>query len=155
MLPKFHIIIGLIFSLLVLILSPSIGLPGFFIILASSVLIDVDHYLYYVCKKHDLSLKNAYNWFISKNKFMKSLPLKQREKYKKVIIIFHGIEFWSIIFILSFFHKIFLFVLLGIIIHLIADFIWLFLEKGSLYQKLSQVNIYLKNKGKKDLFSEL
>ncbi len=57
MLPKHHVVLGFVISLTVFIIFPSIGLISFLIIWASSVLIDFDHYLYYVFKKKDFSLK--------------------------------------------------------------------------------------------------
>ena len=56
MLPKYHIIFGFLFSLILFIFFPFIGLGGFLIIFASSVLIDVDHYAYYLFKNKILSI---------------------------------------------------------------------------------------------------
>ena len=66
MYPTQHLLLGIIFSLVLLFLFPQIGFLGASIIILSTVLIDVDHYVYYVYKKKDLSLKNSYNWIIKK-----------------------------------------------------------------------------------------
>ena len=68
MLPKKHIILGLIFSLTLIFLFPAIGWKGFGVIFLSSVFIDIDHYLYFIFKKKDINLMNSYNWFIKKRK---------------------------------------------------------------------------------------
>jgi hypothetical protein len=151
MLPKYHFYLGLLFSLLAWLLFPSIGFIGFSLIYLSSFFLDFDHYLYYVYQKHDLSLKNAYSWFIKKGRFLCSLTIKQRQQYKKPIIIFHGIEFWSILIILSFFYPIISFVIFGIFIHIATDLIHFIYVKEPLYSKLSQISTYKRNKGKKEI----
>ena len=60
MLPKYHVPFGFIFAGIIWILFPIISFNGLLIIFLSSFLIDVDHYTYFVYKKHDFSLKNAY-----------------------------------------------------------------------------------------------
>ncbi len=98
-------------SLLFLILFPFFGwfslivyLGGFFI--------DVDHYLIFVIKKKDFSLKNAYYYF-----------LKGKFNWKTEPLVFHFLELTFILVIFSFFHWIFFLLVSGIILHLILDFI--------------------------------
>jgi hypothetical protein len=146
MLPKTHIILGLIASLGILAIFPEIGFFYALIIFLSSFLIDFDHYLYYLLVKKDFSLKNAFSWFIEKRNFVMSLPLNQRLKYKKIIMIFHGLECWILLALLIFVHKIFLFILIGIGIHMIFDLIELYRTKFPLYYKLSQLYVYFRNK---------
>ena len=124
MLPKAHTILGFIFSILALLIFPKIGLLGFIIIWAASVLIDVDHYLYYVFVKKDLSLKRAYKWFKSMMDEMLKTPYKERIKIKDNMIFFlHGIESLVIFGLLSFTHKIFLYIWIGFLFHHFLDFI--------------------------------
>jgi len=121
---KNHIFLGFIFSLALLLISPQIGLIGFFLIFLSSVLIDIDHYLYYVYKKKDWSLKNAYKWFIKTSKIFLSLPRKQRNNLYGGFCFLHGIEILLILFLLGIFvSKFFLFIILGISFHLILDIV--------------------------------
>jgi len=97
--PLKHLFFGTIFSLVCFLIFPEIGLIGFLIIISSSFLIDVDHYLYYFYKKKDFSLKNAYNWFIKeKNEFL-ALSRKQRNKSQGRIFFMHGIEILFVLFI--------------------------------------------------------
>lgn len=112
MLPKYHIILGFLFSLILYLIFPFISLWGSLIIFASSVLIDVDHYIYYIFAKKDLSLKNAYSFFIKK------------PKLNPAMYFFHGIEILLILFILGIFiNKLFLFILIGFSFHLFLDII--------------------------------
>jgi hypothetical protein len=115
-------------------------------------LIDFDHYLYYAIIKKDYNPRRAVRWFFHYVEEMKKLSLEEREKYKMAIIIFHGIECWILLILLVFVHKIFLFVLIGIAIHMTLDFIDLFQRKKSLLYKISQVFVHRDNKGKKDYF---
>ena len=92
MLPRIHIILGLFFSIIILYIFPQIGVFGAAIILLSSFLIDVDHYIFYVILKKDLSLKKAYNWHILKGIKMRELSKKERNKHKNEILILHGFE---------------------------------------------------------------
>lgn len=68
MLPKTHIILGFVFSWILFNLFPNIGITGFVVVFISSFMIDIDHYLFYVFHKKDINPKNAFTWFISKNK---------------------------------------------------------------------------------------
>ena len=118
MLPKSHIIINLVICLgLLFFINPL----GVLIIFLSSVLIDVDHYLYYVFEKKRLSLKSAYNWFlIEKNRFLK-LSLEERKKHRYFILIFHGLETLAIILLLSKYFPHLFFIFIGFSIHLVED----------------------------------
>jgi len=69
LLPKYHIIYGFVFTL-VLSLFFGIGLLEFILIFTASVLIDVDHYLFYIWKKKDFSLSRAYDDFVKKEKYI-------------------------------------------------------------------------------------
>jgi len=150
MLPKHHLLIGIIFSLVIYIIFPNIGIVPIMLIFLSSVLIDTDHYLYYIAKKRDFSLINAYNWFYEKRKRFVSMDPSTRLKFKAPILIFHGIEFVLLLSILSFFNKLIFWILIGTIIHLTADYCELSYFKTNIMIKMSQIYVYLTNKSKKD-----
>jgi len=146
MLPSKHFIFGLIFAGFLYFIFPQIGLMGFSIIIFSTFLIDVDHYLYYVFKKKNFNLKNAYKWFIEHKKELLSLPWKQRNKFKTGFCFLHGIEVLFILLILWIFvSKYFLFVFVGFAFHLLLDSIYqtTYWDRIS---KVSLVNDYLKFK---------
>jgi len=124
MLPKYHIIFGFLFSLILFIFFPFIGLGGFLIIFASSVLIDVDHYVYYLFKNKIFSINKAYNYFFEKRKKLLAKNLKEKivNQANPLMYIFHGIEVLLIFFILGLFvNKIFLFIFMGFSFHLFLD----------------------------------
>ena len=121
MLPKYHILFGFLFASFLFIFFPFISLLGFFIIFFSSVLIDVDHYLFYVFKNNIFSIKKAYTYFYEKRKKLLAKGLKEK-KINPLMYLFHGIEILFVLFILGLFaNKIFLFIFMGFSFHLFLD----------------------------------
>ena len=151
MLPKYHLIIGLIISTLLYLIF-NLTLLQVFIIFLASFLIDFDHYLYYAFKKKNFNPKYSHKNLVERRKYWLRLSKKEKQEYKRPLILFHGIEFWILLFILSFFHKMFIFVLIGIFIHIIVDYIEILYFKEVFYHKFSQVWVVIKKKNKKDFF---
>ena len=152
MLPKTHIIMGGIASIILFLLFPHFFTLFYaFIVFLSSVLIDFDHYIYYAVKKKDLSLAKAYKWFVSKSDIWKNLSQNERKEYKKDILIFHGFECWLLLILLIYISPLFLFILIGIFIHMLFDFIDLYIHRYSPGHKVSQIYTHIRNKKKKEL----
>ena len=149
MLVKYHIILGALISILVYFIF-TVTLIQTLIIFLSSFLIDVDHYLIFIFNQNSLSLKKAHKSFLNRRRKWIKLSNQEKEKYKRHILIFHGIEFIIILLILSFYIPIFKFILIGILIHLTLDYIDIFYFKDKLYSKVSQFYVILTNKRKKD-----
>jgi len=155
MLPKYHALFGIIFAGIIFLTFPKIGLLGLFIIWASSVLVDVDHYLFYVMTEKDLNLKNAYKSFNNETTEFFKLSLEDRKKIKEdALYIFHGVETLVILLVLFFFlpllfSTISLLIFLGVLFHNILDLVYAIfvgypLEKMGL-QTINFLN-YKKNK---------
>ena len=106
----YHITLGIIISIL---LYPVYG-ANVLIIFISNLLIDADHYLWYIFRMKSLNLFKAF-------KFYKNRTL--RLKYRNILHVFHTIEFLILIIVLSFYFEIFFLILIGIVIHLILDII--------------------------------
>jgi len=106
MLPRYHFLFGLIFSA---ILFPIVKWNSL-IILMASVLIDVDHYLYYVFKVRKFNLKKSFNYF-----YMGEFG------EKKLLFVFHTVEFWVILLIASLYFHILFYFLIGIMFHMFLD----------------------------------
>ncbi len=122
MLPKYHLLFGFLFSLILYLLFPFIGLLGFLIIFASSVLIDIDHYIYYIFTKKNFNLGKAYKYFSEKRKFFLSSLKRQKNNSNPAMYLLHGIEVLLILFILGIFlNKLFLFIFIGFGFHLFLD----------------------------------
>ena len=106
MYPSKHFIYSILFCLILIPFLKFWTIVVFF----SAFFIDFDHYLYYLVKFKDTSLKKAYNYH---------LPIKPDLK----IHIFHTIEFYLLLIALSFIHIFFTFILLGVSFHFILDII--------------------------------
>lgn len=125
MFPSQHFLIGIVFVTLLYLAFPSIGIDGAIIVLASSVLIDVDHYLYYVYEKGSWNLAKAYRWFRINHSYWLKLSREERNKHKGIVFFLHGIETQIIWLLLGLFvNKYFLFVFYGFIFHLFLDLVY-------------------------------
>ena len=145
MLPKIHAIVGAAVSILIFFIF-HITFFEAFLILFASIFIDFDHYLWYLIKNKDWKLKNSYQSFKEKRLLWNNLSKKEKKEHKMPIFIFHVIEFWIILILLSFISKYFIYVLLGVLIHMILDYLETIYTKSLFYPKLSLIFTYLKNK---------
>ena len=149
MLPKYHIVIGFLASLIIHLIF-QITFIQFLVIFLSSVLIDADHYFLYILRKKDFSLRKAINYFKERRKKWLSMKPEKRKNYKRAIFIFHGIEFWLLLIIIANYINLIWFVLIGIFIHMVLDYIDLIYVNDYLYTKFSQLYVYYTNKRKKE-----
>jgi len=140
MLPKFHLIISFVISFILLIL----GVDPIFCLLffLAGFLIDFDHYVYYVKKKKDISLINAY--YYHKNYLDKEL---ERKNQKSILMVLHTIEFLIILLILSIFFKIIWPIFLGCLSHILTDFIYRLSIKNKKYKQVYSIIFYAKKTG--------
>lgn len=147
---KYHFIIGGVASLILVQFfkfSPFSGL----IIFISSWLIDIDHYLWYMFEFKDWNPVNALKWRKRISFKWKQLSKEEKKKFRRGVYIFHGIIFWMILFVGSFFHKLFLWIFIGVTIHIIIDWIDLVIKDDALYEKMFPLYVIIKNKNKKRL----
>ena len=144
MLPHAHFVFGLLFAGLIFLIMPSIGLIGLLLIILASVMIDFDHYIYYVVKKRDLSLIKAYGWFRAKSHRFDILPLSEKLKVYRAFCCFHGLEVPILFFILTFLvSEYFGFIFIGATFHLLLDYYeqW---HLGERKDKISVISDFLK-----------
>jgi len=147
---KYHIFIGFIISY-ILVRFFDFQLSAGIIIFLASWLIDVDHYFWYGFSKKSWNPFHAINWYKKSIPKWSKLSSKKRNEFRRGVFIFHGIEFWIILMLLSFTYDFFLWILIGVIIHMIADWIDLISKRESLYGKMSLIYIIRRNKNKKKL----
>lgn len=112
MLLKTHIIIGVFFSV-VLYFILQMTIIQTIIVFLSSVLIDFDHYIWYVMKKKDYNIKRCYTFF---KKVVK-------EKHKPMKHIFHTLEVLFVIVFFGIYFHILLLVAIGMLFHSLLDLI--------------------------------
>ncbi|MDP3026132.1 MAG: hypothetical protein Q8N63_00365 [Nanoarchaeota archaeon] len=134
MLPKWHALFGFVFAY-VLYWFTSMNMFEASLIFLSSVLIDFDHYVWIVKRKGYFNLKQAYLWH-------KALP----KNHKPIMNIFHTIEFIIFIFILTFFWKVFLYVLMGMLFHSVLDIIDIYYNSKIGCREFSLIRYLILNK---------
>lgn len=146
MLPKNHLLFGIIFALVLLVIFPQIGIIGFSLVALSSVLIDVDHYLFYVYKKKNLSIKKAFQWNLDTGKKFFLLPESKRKEVYGVFCFLHGIEVLALLFFLSLFFGPFIFIFLGFTFHMFFDVLSEYRCIGKVTSKFSIALDYIRIK---------
>ena len=120
MLPRWHILFGGIFSLLIWIVAPKTKLIFILSVFLSSFLIDLDHYLSSVFRTKRLSLFHAFEY----HRKIDELELKKKKqgiREKGDFHLFHTIEFHILIGILGLYWIGFFYIFLGIIFHSLID----------------------------------
>ena len=120
MLPRWHIIFGAIFTLVIFIASPKINLIHLALLFLSTFLIDFDHYLCSVLKTKKLGLFHSFAYHDE----MKKQAIKDREKgirERGDFHIFHTVEFHILVGLLSFYWIGFFFIFIGMIFHSLLD----------------------------------
>jgi hypothetical protein len=143
--PKYHILIGFIVSIIFYFFF-SIEIFEVSILFLSSFLIDFDHYIYYIFRTKNFSLKKAYYWYLKKEKQLKKLSKRERKKVTYAFYVFHGFEWILVFFLLGYFvWDIFYFVTIGIFLHLFTD-IMTEIIKGERVFKISVLLDLMKRK---------
>ncbi len=118
-----HILYGALFTIILYFLLPEINTINLLLIWFSSVLIDFDHYIYYMYKKKDFNLKNAYKFFKLKQDKFRLLPKEKREEFYGGIFFLHSLEVLIILFIIGLYFESIFFIFIGFGFHLILDLI--------------------------------
>ncbi len=120
MLPKYHVLFGALFTLLIWISSPGINLIYLSLVFFSSFLIDFDHYL--------ASLIKTKKWRINDSlEYHKKLLKKEKEdiargiRRKTDFHLFHTVEFHAFVGILGIFITAFFYIFIGMLFHSLLD----------------------------------
>jgi len=121
MFPRWHIILGAIFTAVIWLVAPQINFSYLVLIFLSSVLIDLDHYICAVKNTKKLSLKNAIT-------HCEKLFLNQKKEISKGIRrkfpefhFFHTIEFHILLGLLSVFWIGLFYIFIGMVFHSLLD----------------------------------
>ena len=129
----------LVSSVLAALLYPLFGW-NVLLILAGGVLIDVDHYFWYVSKYKKFNLFYCYSYFMAR------MNQKGFKEHKGILLIFHTIEFLLIIVLLSFYFEAAFIFLVGLLSHYLLDAIFLYTVAKRLITNHSIINWIIKNK---------
>ena len=147
---KWHLIVGILVSY-ILVQFFNFSLIAGAIVFLSSWLIDFDHYFWFGVELKNWNPIKAIEWRIKFVPKWNKLSLLEKNKFKRGVFIFHGLGFWLIIVVLSFYYNLFFWILLGVIIHMVADWIDLINKKEPLYNKIFPIYVIKRNKNKRSL----
>ncbi len=120
MLPRWHILLGGVFTLVIWLVAPTINIFYLLLVFLSSFLIDFDHYVNAAIRNKKLSLSQAFEYH-------RELEKKEKREQKQGIFVkgdfhlFHTVEFHILIGILSFFWAPFFYIFIGMIFHSLLD----------------------------------
>ena len=113
------------------------------LILAGGVLIDIDHYFWYILKYKDFNLINSYKFYT------KNIETNNYTNVMGILLVFHTIEFLLAMIILSFYFELALIFTIGLLLHYLLDFIFLYFVVKKPITNNSILSWYLKTKSKK------
>ncbi len=125
-------------AVLAAVLYPAFGWKALFVI-AGGVLIDIDHYLWYICRYKNFNMLKTYKFFI------KNIETNKYTNVTGILLVFHTIEFLLIMAFLSFYFKSALAFTIGLFSHYILDLIFLYFAAKRFIVNHSIVNWIFKN----------
>lgn len=131
MLPRWHLILGALFTFAIWLISPETRFIYLALIFLATILIDFDHYLVAVVRTGKVSLAEAFNYH-------EMCKIKREKLHKKGVRkkgdfhIFHTIEFHVLIGILGVFFLPFFYIFLGMVFHSLTDVFYM-LHKDIFY----------------------
>lgn len=128
MIPRWHIILGGIFILLIWILFPQIAWFNLILIFLASFLIDIDHYMCSVLENKSFSLRKALIYYYLLNKKADE-ELKKGIKKRGNFHVFHTIEFHLFVLVLSLWWSEFFYIFIGMVFHSFTDAIYMIYKK--------------------------
>ena len=127
MIPRWHIVLGLIFTAIVYFSVPGIEWYFLLLIFLSSFLIDFDHYVASVIKTGNIGLFKSFEY----HRKMQKVEKKENEKgirQRGDFHLFHTIEFHALIGLLGLFWVGFVYIFIGMVFHSLIDVISLIHE---------------------------
>lgn len=125
MLPKYHLSLTIILAAILLVFD-SVNISQALLIIFGGFFIDTDKWLLYVIYKKDFSIRRSFKYF---NQFSN---MKKRPVF---LCIFHTVESFILMIILSFIWLPFFYILIGMTFHLFLDLIYAY-KKGFYAKKV-------------------
>ena len=120
MLPKWHVLSGIIFTALTWFFIPSMPIIYLTLIFLASFLIDFDHYANAIIKNKSPSLTKAFEYHKIKRK-EELEDISKGIRRKGDFHLFHTIEFHAIVGLLSLLWSGFFYVFMGMLFHSLLD----------------------------------
>ncbi len=127
MLPRWHILFGFIFTLVIWYFAPNISLFYLLLVFLSSFLIDFDHYICAVKKNGNFNIFHAFKYH-EEQRNLEEKEKRRGTRKKGDFHLFHTVEFHVMIGILGIFISPFFYIFIGMVFHSLLDLIWLLKE---------------------------
>jgi len=147
---KWHFLFGFVVSY-VLVYFFNFSFSSGLVIFLASWLIDIDHYPWYVFEMKSWSPLGALRWHERTAPKWFALSRKEKNKFRWGVFVFHSLIFWIVLGGLAFLCPVFLWILIGVAIHMVADFADLIVKGEPLYIKIFPCYVMKRNKNKKRL----
>ncbi len=133
MLPRWHIVLGALFTLLFWIVAPQTHWYYLAVLFLSSFLIDFDHYVCAASKGENISLKKSFDYHKDAQK-IEQKEYRRGIKRKGDFHLFHTVEFHLLIGVLGIFWSVFFYIFIGMIFHSLID-VFDMVSKDRLYRR--------------------
>jgi len=122
----------LITGAICLFIYPQVGLLNVLVAMAFGVLVDVDHYLYYIIKFKSFDIKKSMNYF------------SNIKDASHILLPFHWVEWCVVLLVLSLYFEIATYALLGYTIHISLDYLQMKFRKKKDGRNLSLLGWWVK-----------
>lgn len=110
------------------------------LVLTGGVLIDVDHYLWYVYKYKKFNLLDSYKFYL------KNMETNNFTNVMGILLVFHTIEFLLLLAFLSFYYESVLAFTIGLLSHYFLDVIFLYSVPKRIITNHSIISWIVKNR---------
>lgn len=120
MLPRWHVLLGILFAGGLWFFAPEIKFYNILLLFLASVLIDFDHYAVSVFKTGKISLKDSFVYHKDMQK-IEEKEYKKGIKRKGDFHLFHTIEFHILIGVIGIFFSPFFYIFIGMVFHSLTD----------------------------------
>ena len=149
--PKYHLLLGTLFSIIFYLIHPKITAINFLLLwLSTWLIIDADGVPYIISKAKTINPRKFFNYYNKRKEKWESLKSKKRSEYKSPIRIFHNLEFLIILLILGNFFQPLYYIFIGFLFHLIFDCIHIIKKRENVLNKVSLLYTIITNKNKKE-----
>ena len=122
MLPRWHIIFGLIFAISIWVFAPRLNFVYVSLIFLSSFLIDFDHYLVSLIKTKKFSLRDSFRYHDMKEKEANN-DIKKGVRRRGDFHLFHTVEFHALVGVIGISFAPFFYIFIGMLFHSLLDVI--------------------------------
>ena len=131
--PWWHVLIGMVFTLVVWLVAPDVGFLNLGLIFLASFLIDFDHYIAFFLKTKEQGFRNWVKYHQKLEK-IEIREIRRGIRKKSDFHLFHTLEFHAVIGLLGYFWIGFFYLFIGMVFHSFVDLVYLIVT-GRLHRR--------------------